>query len=467
LAGIEDHHPVLDRWTGDGFLCANDIEVEMKLDGMHVLVVGMARSGVAALELLRQRGARVRAVDEKPMGEVLGVTVEPQNAAAFRDADLVVISPGVPADLDLLAPVRARGIPVIGELELAAPFLEGPTIGITGSNGKTTTTALTGHILERSGIACQVGGNIGTPPSSMVKTSRPDQWNVLELSSFQLETIATFRAKIAVCLNVTPDHLDRHHTFENYVAAKGRLFEPQQPGDFAVLNADDPACVAYAACTRGEVHWFSLDRGVSPGAWLEYGALQLDGEPLLEAKEIPLRGRHNIENTLAASVAARLAGARPAQIAAAVRTFPGVEHRLEFVRDINGVSYYNDSKATNVDAALKAIDAFPGGLWIILGGKDKGSDYSVLREPLRAKARAALLIGAAAPKIAAQLGETSAPVVQCGTLAAALQQAHRSSDPGDTVLLAPACASFDQFDNFEHRGRVFKELVNALAGGSR
>ncbi|HYL37873.1 MAG TPA: UDP-N-acetylmuramoyl-L-alanine--D-glutamate ligase [Bryobacteraceae bacterium] len=437
----------------------------MRLDGTRVVVVGMARSGVAALELLREKGAIVRAVDEKPMGEVSGVRVEPQAGAAFRDAELVVISPGVPADLDLLVAVRARGVPVIGELELAAPFLQGPTIGITGSNGKTTTTALAGHILERSGIACQVGGNIGKPPSSMVKTSSADQWNVLELSSFQLETIAAFRARIAVCLNVTSDHLDRHHTFESYAASKRRLFETQQPGDFAVLNAADPVCTAYAARTRAEVHWFSLDRAVSPGAWLEDGTLQIDGEPLLEAREIPLRGRHNIENTLAASVAAGLAGAQAARIAAAVRIFPGVEHRLEFVRDIGGVSYYNDSKATNVDATLKAIDAFPGGLWIILGGKDKGSDYTVLRDPLRAKARAALLIGAAAPKIAAQLGEASAPVVQCGTLAAALEQAHRSAQPGDTVLLAPACASFDQFENFEQRGRIFKELVQALAKG--
>ena len=192
-----------------------------KLAGTRVVVVGMARSGVAAIRLLRQKGAMVRAVDEKPMGEIEGVTVEPQTEAAFRDAELVVISPGVPADLDLLAPVRARGVPVIGELELAAPFLEGRNIGITGTNGKTTTTALTGHILRESGIACQVGGNIGTAPAEMVETSRPDQWNVLELSSFQLETIETFRAHIAACLNVTQNHLDRHHTFENYVERQG------------------------------------------------------------------------------------------------------------------------------------------------------------------------------------------------------------------------------------------------------
>ena len=438
----------------------------MDLAGRKVVVLGMARSGIAAVRLLLEQGARVRPVDEKPMAEVLGLRVEPQTAEAFRDADLVVISPGVPADLDLLAPVRARGVSVIGDLELAAPFLQGPSIGITGSNGKTTTTALTGHILGESGIACQVGGNIGTPPASMIAASRPDQWNVLELSSFQLETSSTFRARVGVCLNVTPDHLDRHHTFENYAAAKGRLFEMQQPGSYAVLNADDATCSGYAARTQGQVVWFSLERAVSPGAWLENGEIHYDGERVMAAAEIPLRGRHNIENTLAAALAARLAGASLPQIAAAVRTFPGVEHRLEFSGEIDGVAYYNDSKATNVDATLKAIDAFPGGLWIILGGKDKNSDYTVLRQPLHAKARAALLIGAAAQKIAAQLGD-AAPVLQCGTLAAAVEEAYHNAQPGDTVLLAPACASFDQFENFEHRGRVFKELVRALAEGAR
>ncbi|HTS51235.1 MAG TPA: UDP-N-acetylmuramoyl-L-alanine--D-glutamate ligase [Bryobacteraceae bacterium] len=437
----------------------------MKLDGARVVVVGMARSGVAALRLLREKGAMVRAVDEKPMGEVLGVAVEPQTEAAFEDADLVVISPGVPADLRLLDDVRARGVPVIGELELAAPYLKGRNIGVTGTNGKTTTTALTGHILRESGIACQVGGNIGTPPASLIDTSRPDQWNVLELSSFQLETIQTFHAGIAACLNITQNHLDRHHTFEGYTNAKARLFETQRSGDVAVLNADDPVTASFAQRTQARTMWFSGTHAVS-GAWLEKDAILLDGEPLLNVRKLRLRGRHNYENVMAAALIAREAGAQPAQIAQAAATFAPVEHRLELVREINGVAYYNDSKATSVDATLKAIDAFPGGLWIILGGKDKDSDYTVLRDPLRQKARAALLIGAAARKIASQLGQGTAPVVHCGTLAAALQQAYRSAEPGDTVLLAPACSSFDQFENFEHRGRVFKELVNALAEGA-
>lgn len=424
----------------------------------------MARSGVAAVRLLLTNGAMVRAVDEKPVGEVQGITVEPQTEAAFRDADLVVLSPGVPVDLDVLAGVRTRGIPVIGELELASPFLKGRTIGVTGTNGKTTTTALTGHILRESGIACQVGGNIGTPPAAMVETSRPDQWNVLELSSFQLETIRSFHAPIAACLNVTQNHLDRHHTFENYKNAKARLFETQRVEDWAVLNADDRVTVEFAARTPATVAWFSGTHPVS-GAWLDGDTIRLEDAELLSVRDLRLRGRHNYENVMAAALMAKRAGAQPSQIAGAAATFAPVEHRLELVQEIDGVAYYNDSKATSVDATLKAIDAFPGGLWIILGGKDKDSDYTLLRDPLHAKAKAALLIGSAAPKIATQIADATL-VLQCGTLAAAVQQASRVASPGDTVLLAPACASFDQFENFEQRGRVFKDLVHALAEGA-
>lgn len=400
------------------------------------------------------------------MGEILGFPVVPQIEDSFRDVDLVVLSPGVPPDIEVLKRVRQRGVPIISELELAAPYLQGPRIGITGTNGKTTTTALTGHILSESRIACQVGGNIGTPPTAMVDTSRPGQWNVLELSSFQLETIKGFRTEIAVCLNVTQNHLDRHHTFENYVNAKARLFETQHAEDLAVLNADDPVTVAFAKRTPAQTVWFSSTRPVA-GAWLDRDIIQLRGAELLNVRELRLRGRHNYENVMAAALIAERAGAQPAQIARAAATFAPVEHRLELVREIDGVAYYNDSKATSVDATLKAIDAFPGGLWIILGGKDKNSDYTVLREPLRAKARAALLIGSAAQKIATQLGNEAVRLLQSGTLAEAVQEAHRSAKTGDTVLLAPACASFDQFESFEHRGRVFKELVNALEGEGR
>ena len=429
----------------------------MKLAGVKVVVVGMARSGVAAVELLREKGASVRAVDQHPVS----AGVEPQTEASFADAELIVLSPGVPADLAVLAGARRRGVRVIGDLELASWFLEGDIIGITGANGKTTTTALTGHILKQSGIPVQVGGNIGTPPATLVKTSRPGQWNVLELSSFQLETTDTFRAHIGAALNVTPDHLDRHGTLERYADAKGRLFIEQTRDDYKVLNADDPICESYARRGAGAVVWFSSTREVSPGAFLKNGELVLNGTGVMKTSEVPLRGLHNIENTMAAAAMASLAGATHAQIRAAVITFPGVEHRLEFVRRLAGVDWYNDSKATNVDATLKAIAAFDGGLWVILGGKDKNSDYSLLAAPLREKAHAALLIGAATDKITAQLNG-KVPLLPCGNLEAAVAEARARAKSGDTVLLAPACASFDQFENFEHRGREFKRLVEQL-----
>ena len=442
----------------------------MNVQGVRAVVVGMARSGVAAVELLMEKGARVTAVDQSvasnPRLVELGVSVQPQDSAALEGADLVVLSPGVPADLEVLQAVRAKGIPVVGDLELASWFLKGEIIGITGSNGKTTTTAMTGHILKASGIPVQVGGNIGTPPAPMVRTSRDGQWNVLELSSFQLETLSlsgsSFRAHIGAALNVTPDHLDRHHTFEKYAAAKARLFENQGSEDFAVLNADDPVTRGYAQAASGKSMFFSSTHKVTSGAWLDRDRIVLDDQTLMPAGEVPLRGVHNLENTMAAAIMARLAGATYEQIRAAVMSFPGVEHRLEFVRELDGVAWYNDSKATNVDATLKALAAFPGGLWVILGGKDKNSDYRPLAAAMKEKTRGVLLIGAAADKIENHLqGEVS--TMKCGTLEAAVLHAHASARPGDIVLLAPACASFDQFENFEHRGREFKRLVNALS----
>ena len=442
----------------------------MNLNGTKALVVGMKKSGIASAEMLVREGAVVCATDLKPLDQLpeaaevlarLHIPFRQQSPEVFDGHDLVVLSPDVPADLPPLEQACQRGVRVIGEVELAAPFLKGETIGITGSNGKTTTTSLIGHILRESGVTVQVGGNIGTPLTAMVDSSRADGWNVLELSSFQLETIGQFRAHIGLALNVTQNHLDRHHTFENYAAAKGRLFETQRAGDFAVLNAEDPICVGYAERTAATVQWFSSRRKVTPGASLCSDKLILDGKLLMEAGEIPIRGRHNVENVLAASIAAARAGVSRPQIAAAVRTFRAVEHRLEFVRSIGGIDFYNDSKATSVDATLKAVDAFSGGLWVILGGKDKGLDYAALREPLAAKAHAALLIGAAAGKIAGQL-QGAVPLVDAKTLDAAIAHAYRSGSPGDTVLLAPACASFDQFKSYEHRGEVFKQIVNRL-----
>ena len=438
----------------------------MTLKGIDALVVGMKKSGVASAALLAREGARVRATDLKPLDSLPGVRelhipFAQQTPAVFEGAELIVLSPDVPADLAPLEDARRRGVPVIGEVELAAPFLKGRTIGITASNGKTTTTSLIGHILGESGVVVQVGGNIGVPVTGMIDTSTDDGWNVLELSSFQLETIFEFRAHIALGLNVTQNHLDRHHTFENYAAAKGRLFETQRAGDFAVLNADDPVCASYAGRSAAAPQWFSSRHQVEPGATLAGDQLMLDGQLLMAAGEIPIRGRHNVENVLAASIAAARAGVPHAAIAAAVRSFRAVEHRLEFVRSVSGVEFYNDSKATSVDATLKALDAFPGGLWVILGGKDKGLEYTALRQPLAAKAHAALLIGAAAPKIADQL-QGAVTLVPAKTIEAAIAYAYAHAVPGDTVLLAPACASFDQFQSYEHRGQFFKQIVNQL-----
>ncbi len=413
----------------------------MNIQGIRALVVGMEKSGRASADFLRAHGADVTASDLKPH-DVPGFRL--QTDALFDEKwDLIVLSPGVPIE-------AARGAAVIGEVELAAAYLQGPVIGITGSNGKTTTTSLAGHILRSAGVPVQVGGNIGTPVIAMVETSRPDQWNVLELSSFQLETIRTFRAHVGVCLNVTQNHLDRHHTFANYAAAKGNLFRTQQAGDYAVLNAEDAVCRSFAALTAGTPVWFSAG----------------NAEELMPVSEIPIPGRHNVENVMAAAAAARLAGVPDLDIAAAVRTFRAVEHRLEFVAVKDGVRFYNDSKATSVDATIKALDSFQGNLWVILGGKDKGSDYSLLRDRLHNKARAALLIGAAAEKIAADL-EGAVKLLQSGTLERAVAEAWSQATPGDTVLLAPACASFDQFQSYEHRGRAFKALVNGIANGAK
>jgi UDP-N-acetylmuramoylalanine--D-glutamate ligase len=448
----------------------------LEFAGKNFLVMGIRRSGLAAIELLQQQGARVRAMDARPLApdeqaRLAGMQVAfvRQEEGNLLDAEGVVLSPGVPYDLPLLVEARGRGIPTIAEVELSSYFLKGPIIGITGSNGKTTTTALTGHILRECGIRCQVGGNIGAPVAALVDSSSAEQWNVLELSSFQLEAIDHFHASIAACLNVTPDHLDRHHTFEMYANAKARLFETQRPGDFAVLNRDDATCRTLASRTTAEIRWFSSTQNVPAGVSMDGDSVQWDGTTFMARSQIKLRGLHNVENVMAAAAMAHLAGAKLDEIGRAVSSFPGVEHRIEFVRKLHGVEYYNDSKATNVDAALKAIDAFPQNLWIILGGKDKGSDYTPLRDPLAKRARGALLIGAAGdyPHAAAPLLRNAlagaVPLVDCGTLERAVTHARVHALPGDTVLLAPACASFDQFENYEQRGKCFKHLVAELS----
>jgi len=452
----------------------------MELKGKKVLVVGLGKSGLAASLFLRRKGAQVTVSDirsadalGKAMPALLeeGIAVEAggHGLLTFRRQDLIVVSPGVPLNTPELVQVKAFGLPILGEIELASQYLKGKTLAITGSNGKTTTTSLCGEILEVGKLLVQVGGNIGIPVIALVDDSRDDGWSVLELSSFQLETTEQFRPDIAVILNVTPDHLDRHGSFENYAAAKERIFANQTAEDALVLNADDDVTARMAARAKSRIFWFSRKRVVRQGAFVHEGAVvfraseQAAPEFILKLEDIPLKGDHNIENVLAAACAARLAGVASEAIRKAVVSFRAVEHRLEFVANINGVDYYNDSKATNVDAAAKAIAAFPGGIHLILGGKDKGSDYRQLRSLLEERVKTVYTIGAAAEKIEVHISD-AVPVISAGTLDQAVVKASEAAKPGEVVLLAPACSSFDQFENYEHRGQVFKELVHARQG---
>ena len=444
------------------------------------MVVGLGRSGLAAALFLRRRGAQVTVSDirsAEQLGKEIpalleeGIAVEAggHGLLTFRRQDLIVVSPGVPLDTPELVQVKAFGLPIIGELELASEYLKGKSLAITGSNGKTTTTALCGAILTAGKLPVQVGGNIGVPVIALVDQSRDDGWSVLEVSSFQLETAYRFHPEIAVILNVTPDHLDRHGTFENYAAAKERIFANQTAEDALLLNADDDVTSHMAARAKARIFWFSAKRVVRQGAFVHEGAIvfraseQAAPEFILKVENIPLKGHHNVENVLAAVCAARLAGVEPEAIRKAAESFKAVEHRLEFVAEINGVDYYNDSKATNVDAAAKAIASFPGGIHLILGGKDKNSDYRQLRSLLEERVKAVYTIGAAAEKIETHI-YGAVPVVSAGTLDQAVARAAEAAQPGEIVLLAPACSSFDQFENYEHRGQVFKDLVHARQG---
>jgi UDP-N-acetylmuramoylalanine--D-glutamate ligase len=452
------------------------MQAMMDLKGKKVLVVGLGKSGLAAALFLRRRGAQVTVSDVRSAEALArdipalieeGIAVEAggHGLLTFRRQDLIVVSPGVPLDTPELIQVRGFGLPIIGELELAARFLQGKVLAITGSNGKTTTTTLAGEILKESGLPTLVGGNIGVPVVALLDESKPQGWSVLEVSSFQLETTNEFHPAIAVILNITPDHLDRHGTFENYALAKERIFARQTAGDFLILNADNPRAAEAATRAPSQIYWFSVHHSVPKGAWVENGQvvfLAAEGgqpETILPVDAIPLKGSHNVENTLAAVCAARLAGCPAAAIRSAVEKFKAVEHRLEFVSTINGVDFYNDSKATNVDATEKAIAAFSGGIHLILGGKDKNSDYTTLAPLLRERVRAVYTIGSAAAKIESHLRGV-VPIHSCQTLDNAVRTAANAARPGDIVLLAPACSSFDQFESYEHRGRVFKELVH-------
>jgi UDP-N-acetylmuramoylalanine--D-glutamate ligase len=445
--------------------------------GKRILVVGLARTGRAAAEFFQRRGAVVTVSDARPpwsferetselLAQKIGVEFGQHGVETFLRQDLIVVSPGVPWDLPALVAARERGIPVVAEVEAASWFLKGRLVGVTGSNGKTTTTSLIGRMLKASGYATLVGGNIGVPMISMVEQASAESISVAELSSFQLEGTEHLHPQVAVVLNITPNHLDRHPSFEAYLEAKARILRNQTEEDHVVLNADDPAAAGLAQRTRAQKVFFSRSRqlpdGLSvTGGQVVYRVQHLERD-LFSQSDVKLRGGFNLENVLAASATACVLGADFDAIARAVREFRGVEHRLEHVGEVSGVEFYNDSKATSVDATLKALSAFERGVHLILGGKDKGAPYAPLIPLLKSRVREVLVIGAASERIAQELDGT-VDLVQAGDLETATRTAFSRARPSEVVLLSPACSSYDQFQDFEERGRKFKELVEELA----
>jgi UDP-N-acetylmuramoylalanine--D-glutamate ligase len=448
------------------------------LRGRVVTVVGLARSGMAAVRLLHTAGARVIATDTKPLSTLgaevrdlarLGIRVLVGGVypEAVQDVALVVVSPGVPLASPQLTAAQAAGTPVIGELELGWRAMEAKTLAITGTNGKTTTTTLTGALLAEQARPVLVGGNIGTPLAAHALTFPADGLVVCEASSFQLETIEAFHPRVAAVLNITPDHLDRHGTLEAYTQAKARIFLNQTEADCAVLNADDDGARALATRTRASVVWFSRRRPLEHAVFVQDGWIvaNLNGqvEQISPLSEIFLRGGHNVENVLAATACALWTGVAPAAIRRAIARFRGVPHRIEFIRELNGVQYYNDSKGTNVDSTIRALESFDERIVLIAGGLGKSQDFRPLTQAARGRVVHAVLIGQDGPQIGAALETAGIPSVPAVSLEAAVNAARAAARPGDVVLLSPACASFDMFKDFEHRGDVFRGLVGGLA----
>jgi len=456
------------------------------LQGRKVTVVGLAKSGVAAARLAGREGARVTVTDRRaeedlagPLAALAGVDVRRalggHDPADFEGADLVVVSPGVPLAIPEIGLARSRGVPVWGETELGARFLgRTPVVAITGTNGKSTTTALAGALFARDRRTF-TGGNLGTPLCEHVLSGAPADAVVLELSSFQIEGLASLRPRVAAILNVTPDHLDRYRDVEDYAAAKARLFGLQQPADLAVANARDPRAAAMAAASRGACFTFGFgppvpaaarDPGGEPGpAGAELWLAPASGAPeryLVRSRA--LRGRHNRENAMAAALCARLLGVPGEAVQAGLDAFPGLPHRLELVAERGGVEWVNDSKATNVDSTLVGLSAFPEGaarVVLIMGGRGKGAPYAPLRPLFPRRVKALLTIGEDAPAVERELGDLC-PAEGCGTLAGAVRRAARLASAGDVVLLSPACASYDQYRSYEERGESFRRLALEL-----
>lgn len=450
-----------------------------KLEGVRVLVVGAGRSGLAAVRLAVARNASVTLCDRSPAGSIAAAIGEARELGAAvhagghppalaDEADLVVVSPGVPLDVDLLRRARELGLPVWGEVELAVRFCRGKIAAVTGSNGKSTVTTMIGGILRKAGIHGGTGGNLDRPLAELLDRDSASAWHALELSSFQLETVETLHAAVAVVLNLSPDHLDRHASLEDYGRAKARLLELQANDAYALLNADDPEIGRFLPAVRGRLQLFSTRSEPEQGAFIRRGSLVLrtdDGEQeLLAVEDLPVRGEHNVSNALAAALACRSAGCSTAAITDGLRSFRALPHRLQLVRDLGGVRFYDDSKATNPAAAACALTAFrPGSIHLVLGGRDKGADWDPLVEMIRARVKRVLLVGEAAPKLERVLAGSVA-VVMSETIPRAVADGFEHAAAGDVVLLAPGCASFDQYASFVARGEDFQRAVRALGG---
>jgi UDP-N-acetylmuramoylalanine--D-glutamate ligase len=446
---------------------------DFSVQDRRVAVAGAARSGRAAAALLVRRGARVIVSDVSPeLADAstlidLGIQLElgGHRIETFTGADLVVLSPGVPPEQPAIVAARRRGVPVIGELELASRWLLGRIIAITGTKGKSTTTALTGRMLEAGGFAVTVGGNIGAPLSAQVDGSTVDTLHVVEASSFQLEQIDRFHPWIAVLLNFSPDHLDRHPDVGSYRAAKARIFENQDSTDWAVINADDPQVLATVREGRARTRLFSRRRALSDGTQLDAGWIvsrdAIGTTRLVPLDAVHLLGPHLVDDVMAAASVAALVGVTPSAMTAAVDTFRGLEHAMELVADRAGVRYVNDSKATNVEAALRSIESFDSNLVPIMGGRFKGGDLALLREPLARRAKAVVTIGEASALFERAL-DGAVAVHPAPTFEAAVMMAAELARPVGVVLLAPACASFDMFADYAERGRRFKDEVARL-----
>jgi UDP-N-acetylmuramoylalanine--D-glutamate ligase len=446
----------------------------MELKNKKILVVGLARTGVAVARFLADRGAQVTVTDmrdaavlapylEKLAGLPIDYELGRHDEQSFRTAELIVVSPGVPLDIEPLSLARAQGRPVISEIELASRFIDAPLVAITGTNGKTTTTTLTGEIFRACGFTTFVGGNIGNPLIDLVTSGEEVERVVAELSSFQLEGIGSFHPRVAVLLNITEDHLDRYATFQEYIAAKARIFANQTADDFAVLNMDDPIVAGMAPKLRARLVHFSQERELPEGVFHRDGVITLrwgGREERFPTAGYQLKGVHNIENIMAALAATMMLGCAAAPSQAAVAAFRGLPHRMELVRTVNGVPWYEDSKATNVGSVEKALASFCN-ITLIAGGKDKGGSYLPLAELVQTRVRHMVLIGEAKERIARELGHLTHTTL-AGSLEEAVRIAAELTEPGGVVLFSPACSSYDMFRDYEERAERFKSLVRAL-----